>query len=351
MSVVRRLLLVATLLGGSAVTLAGPALAANGFVAISNSSYTPANYNDGIYTGDKVTWHNYDGIDHTVTFDSGGSSGNLSHNERFTHQFLATGTFAYHCSIHPGMRGSITVRKQPGPPVNTFITAGPSGDTTARSASFSFRGTASGDKFRCRLDGGAFAACTSPKSYSGLSLGTHTFAVQATSADGETDPTPATRTWRIVAAPSRPPSSAAPTTGGGGGVPTPAATQPATESASASASPSPTEVSTTPDDATSSESPQSELGVASSDDSGFSGLVWLLAAGGAVALGLLGIYGLRKPLNDVGPPPGRHAAGPVAPGVGWPGAQPPPTQEGPTSGLGWPPGPPMPPMPPGPPGP
>jgi Bacterial Ig domain/Bacterial Ig-like domain/Right handed beta helix region len=82
-------------------------------------------------------------------------------------------------------------------PPDTSITSGPSNPTTATSPSFAFTSTEAGSTFQCKLDSGAFAACTSPKSYSGLSTGSHTFSVRATDAAGNTDASPATQTWTI----------------------------------------------------------------------------------------------------------------------------------------------------------
>jgi hypothetical protein len=79
-------------------------------------------------------------------------------------------------------------------PPDTTITSAPSGDVYSQSASISFSATEPGSA-SCRLDGGAWSACTSPASYSALGAGAHTFAVRATDGAGNTDPTPATATW------------------------------------------------------------------------------------------------------------------------------------------------------------
>jgi hypothetical protein len=75
--------------------------------------------------------------------------------------------------------------------------------TTQTSASFSFTGEA-GATFQCALDGAAFGACTSPKAYSGLADGSHTFQVRQTDTAGNTGPA-ASRNWTIdTAAPAAP---------------------------------------------------------------------------------------------------------------------------------------------------
>ena len=86
-------------------------------------------------------------------------------------------------------------------PPDTTITAGPAGTVTATDASFEFASTETGSTFECRLDAAAFAACTSPQAYPGLAAGEHTFDVRATDASGNTDTTPATRTWTIGTTP------------------------------------------------------------------------------------------------------------------------------------------------------
>jgi hypothetical protein len=79
------------------------------------------------------------------------------------------------------------------PPVTT-ISSGPPNASNVRTATFSF----SADKpvsFQCSLDGSAFAACSSPKTYSGLADGSHTFRVKATDPAGNTST--ASYTWTV----------------------------------------------------------------------------------------------------------------------------------------------------------
>src|SRR6185436_18701367 len=85
---------------------------------------------------------------------------------------------------------------------NTSITAQPSDPTNATGASFSFTATET-STYECRLDGGSWASCTSPKSYTGLADGAHTFDVRASDAAGNTDASPASFTWTVdTAAPN-----------------------------------------------------------------------------------------------------------------------------------------------------
>ena len=80
---------------------------------------------------------------------------------------------------------------------NTTITSAPPSSTGSTDATFAFTSTEPGTQ-QCSLDGGAFQACSSPKSYSGLAVGAHTFAVRSDDAAGNTDPTPASHTWTIT---------------------------------------------------------------------------------------------------------------------------------------------------------
>jgi hypothetical protein len=89
---------------------------------------------------------------------------------------------------------------KPAPPPTPTITSRPSSPTTSTSATFSFTDTLSGVTFQCSLDGAKPAACTSPKTYTGLSDGSHTFAVTA-QAGGANPSSAATATWTVDTTP------------------------------------------------------------------------------------------------------------------------------------------------------
>jgi hypothetical protein len=81
---------------------------------------------------------------------------------------------------------------------NTTISSGPSGSTTSTSASFAFSSSEPSSTFECKLDSGDFATCSSPRTYSGLAVGQHTFSVRATDEAGNVDQSPATAAWTIT---------------------------------------------------------------------------------------------------------------------------------------------------------
>lgn len=81
---------------------------------------------------------------------------------------------------------------------DTTLSGGPPATTTAKSTSFSFASSQSDvTGFQCSLDHTGFLPCTSPRSYSGLSLGAHTFEVSAVDTGGNADPTPASQQWTV----------------------------------------------------------------------------------------------------------------------------------------------------------
>jgi hypothetical protein len=81
-------------------------------------------------------------------------------------------------------------------PAAPTLTSKPAALSNIANPSFAFSGPESGLSYRCDLDGGAQAACTSPKSYSGLSQAAHTFRVRAVDAAGNVG-APTSYTWTI----------------------------------------------------------------------------------------------------------------------------------------------------------
>lgn len=69
---------------------------------------TPAQLD--VVAGESVTWTNDSSRVHTVTADDGSfDSGRMGSSQRFAHHFAATGAVAYHCTLHPLIRGVVDV--------------------------------------------------------------------------------------------------------------------------------------------------------------------------------------------------------------------------------------------------
>lgn len=79
----------------------------------------------------------------------------------------------------------------------TFIDSGPTGTVAVTTATFTFSCSEAACTYDCRLDGGAWAPCTSPRALTGMSETGHTFEVRATDLAGNPDATPADRTWTV----------------------------------------------------------------------------------------------------------------------------------------------------------
>ena len=91
-------------------------------------------------------------------------------------------------------------------PETNLDLSGPSGTGNTNSARFAFSSSdADVASFECSLDGAPFETCTSPKDYTNLSVGQHTFSVRAVDKAGNVDPTPASRSWTIETADTQAP--------------------------------------------------------------------------------------------------------------------------------------------------
>jgi uncharacterized protein YkwD len=85
------------------------------------------------------------------------------------------------------------------------LTGGPASSTTSTSASFTWTTSGTVSSTTCSLDGGVAVACTSPRSYSALAVGSHTFRVTVTNNSGSAS---ATASWSVTAST---PAATAPT--------------------------------------------------------------------------------------------------------------------------------------------
>ncbi len=78
-------------------------------VAISGYAFSPASMT--VPKGTTVTWQNGDAVTHTATSNSGAwDTGAIAAGGNAMITFSNSGTFAYHCTIHPMMTGTIVVQ-------------------------------------------------------------------------------------------------------------------------------------------------------------------------------------------------------------------------------------------------
>ena len=75
--------------------------------------FNPANVT--VKAGDTVTWTNDDSVGHDVTGDDFKSGGAGRHRAAATPSSTPStkaGTFDYVCTVHPGMEGTVKVKKR-----------------------------------------------------------------------------------------------------------------------------------------------------------------------------------------------------------------------------------------------
>lgn len=86
----------------------------------------------------------------------------------------------------------------------TTVSSGPSGTTSDPTPTFAFSSSEPASTFGCRVDSGSFAPCGSPFTTASLADGGHTFQVRATDWAGNTDATPASRSFTVDTTPLTP---------------------------------------------------------------------------------------------------------------------------------------------------
>ena|SRR2546423_391468 len=101
-------------LAGNCTPKGGGSAAAATTVKVVSDSQTQGAYQPNpatVQSGQAVTWTWEDqGNQHSVTADDGSFESCLQGaGSTFTTTFTKTGTYAYHCSIHPRMKGSVKV--------------------------------------------------------------------------------------------------------------------------------------------------------------------------------------------------------------------------------------------------
>jgi hypothetical protein len=113
------------------------------------------------------------------------------------HTITSTATDAANNTSNPSAGFKVNIDTTA--PQTTLSASGPSGMVASKTAEFAFTSEPNAS-FECKLDAEGYAGCSSPKTYTNLSDGDHTFEVKATDAAGNTDASPATRTWTVDAA-------------------------------------------------------------------------------------------------------------------------------------------------------
>ena len=86
-------------------------------------------------------------------------------------------------------------------PPTTQITSKPAALSSSKTSTFTFTSPDATATFRCTLNGGTPAACTSPVTYTGLADGTRSLLIQAVDPAGNVDPQAQPITWTVDTTP------------------------------------------------------------------------------------------------------------------------------------------------------
>ena len=99
--------------GGDSVTGVGLTAHAAGDPGDTISDYTFSPATITVHVGDTITWTNNGPSPHTATASNGSfNTGTLKKGQSASHTFTQAGTFAYICTIHPFMHGTVVVLAQ-----------------------------------------------------------------------------------------------------------------------------------------------------------------------------------------------------------------------------------------------
>ena len=142
-------------------------------------------------------WNN---ADVTVSFTANGDSGGsgvayCTSDQHVTSETTGTLVSGSCTDVagHTSPLTSVMVKLDKTAP-QTTIAAGPPNPTGSTSATLAF-GASEAASFECRLDEGAWMACTNPSVYNDLAKSSHQFEVRASDVAGNTDATPAQYAW------------------------------------------------------------------------------------------------------------------------------------------------------------
>ena len=94
---------------GANIAVSVAATAHTATIQIDNFTFTPGDLT--VTTGTVVTWKNADDSPHRIADLNGAyTSAALDTEDSYSHTFATPGVYKYICSIHPYMKGEITVK-------------------------------------------------------------------------------------------------------------------------------------------------------------------------------------------------------------------------------------------------
>jgi hypothetical protein len=149
----------------------------------------------------------FDGLPHSATVSSvlagtvsnvlidGSASQIAVGSYSVTANFTPSDTVNYQ-TLTNAPAGTFVISPDATPP-DTQLNQRPAG-LSGPDVSFTFSSTDGTATFECQLDGNGFSACTSPKNYTELSSGSHTFEVRGKDPYNNIDATPAVYTWTVL---------------------------------------------------------------------------------------------------------------------------------------------------------